>query len=50
MKNEEKDNIKIILDSKFPQNNKNEEEISINELTYHKLQVENAKKDNEILK
>ena len=50
MKNGEKDNIKIILDSKFSQTNKKEEEISINELTYHKLQVENAKKDNEILK
>ena len=50
MKNVEKENIKIKVNSKFYQNNKNEKENPINELNYHKLQIENVKKDNEIFK
>ena len=48
MKNDEKANNNENIKSE--QKNKKEEENSINELNYHKLQIENAKKDNEILK
>ena len=48
MKNDEKANNNESI--KFEKKNKKEEENSVNELNYHKLQIENAKKDNEILK
>ena len=48
MKNDEKTNNNDNINTE--QKNKKEEEHSVNELNYHKLQIENAKKDNEILK
>ena len=48
MKNDEKTNNNDNINTE--QKNKKEEEHSVNEFNYHKLQIENAKKDNEILK
>ena len=50
MKNEENANNNINTELKSKQKNKKEDENSVIELNYHKLQIENAKKDNEINK
>ena len=50
MKNEEKANNNVNTELKSKPKNKKEDENSVTELNYHKLQIENAKKDNEILK
>ena len=50
MKNYENEKLNLKIEIKPEQKNKKEEQNIITELNYHKLQIENAKKDNEILK
>ena len=50
MKNNEKTNNNVNIELNSKQKNKKEDNISITELNYHKLQLENAIKDNEIQK
>jgi len=50
MKSDEKSNNNVNIEFKSKQKNKKEDDNSITELNYHKLQLENAIKDNEIHK